>query len=243
MMQKKIMSVMAFTMISLSIFAQGPMGGGGFGGGRPPMGNSDSRSGGNQGSEKEEATQVVKFPDIPQLTLKQREKMISQVIKEHDAIAKLDKEKQTLFMSYMKPGQGQKGMPDQKGPKDGFDKPRNGKDSLQGENSRPPMPPAGDVQGKDHKFQQPKLSEKDQKKLDGIEKNVTKTHAKADKKYRSILTKEQYAVFNEKKNEIKFNTPSKGNRPQRGNRPQGSNGNGDNGGGMGPNGPGGNGGF
>lgn len=60
--------------------------------------------------------------------------------------------------------------------------------------------------------------DKNRKKVEKIENNIKKAEEKADKKYRSILSSEQYISFTEKKKEIQF----KGHRNQmkaRENRP------------------------
>lgn len=89
---KKIFIAIVFITTQLSIYAQEPMGGGDFGGGRPPMGSFNPMDG-----ENDEATEVLKFPEIPGLTDKQREKVISEVVKERDAVVKLDQQKRALF--------------------------------------------------------------------------------------------------------------------------------------------------
>lgn len=67
----------------------------------------------------------------------------------------------------------------------------------------------------------PGISEKQRQKLSEkivkVDEDIKKKEAKYDKKYRSILSEEQYKVFAEKKKDIKFTgqRPS-GNRPQRG---------------------------
>lgn len=234
---KKIIIATAFIASSLCIHAQEPMGGGGFGGGRPPMGNFD------EDNDEDQATEVVKFPEIPNLTDKQRQKMISEVVKEHDAIAKLEKEKRTLFEKNMKGvqmnGQHPQGRPNDsiRGKKpQGMPPPRDrqrfGGDSIHGKMHQKPeeeMGKGGRRLG-GTQMQHLKLSEKDQKKVDKIQKNEDKVYAKADKKYSSILMKEQYAVFKEKKKEIQFNSPNNDNKRQ-GNRQRRMN---DNGGGGAP---------
>lgn len=193
---KRMIFAIATTIASLSIYAQEPMGGGGFGGGRPPMGNYD-------GMDEQEATEVVKFPEIPQLTEKQKDKVISVVIKEHDDVAKLEDQKRTVFMKNAKfDHKGQEMQPNKEG---------NAQDQRQ--------------RSDEHKMKKepPVLSSKDQAKVDKIQKKEGNVHQKADKKFKSILSKDQYAVFQEKKSEIKFNTPDKNNKQRQGNQREGFN--------------------
>lgn len=66
----------------------------------------------------------------------------------------------------------------------------------------------------------PGISEKDRQKLAEkmakVDEDIKKKEAKYDKKYRSILSEEQYNIFSEKKKEIQFTKQSPfGNRPHR----------------------------
>ncbi|MFV0417738.1 MAG: hypothetical protein ACK5KT_03250 [Dysgonomonas sp.] len=65
------------------------------------------------------------------------------------------------------------------------------------------------------------ISEKDRQKLAEktakVDEDIKKKEAKYDKKYRSILSEEQYKIFAEKKKEIQFTKQQPfGNRPERG---------------------------
>jgi len=69
----------------------------------------------------------------------------------------------------------------------------------------------------------PGISEKErQKNMDKmakIDEKIKKVEAKYDKKYRSILSAEQYQIFSEKKKEIQFMQHGQpGNRPERGSK-------------------------
>ncbi|MBP1616909.1 MAG: hypothetical protein H6Q14_736 [Bacteroidetes bacterium] len=223
---KKILIAIAFIATNLSIYAQEPMGGGDFGGGRPPMGNFNSMD-----DEDDEPTEVLKFPEIPGLTDKQREKVIKQLVKEHDAVAKLEKEKRALLIKLGVVGPSQRG----EGPNAGSGRqPRRSGDSIQG--NRPPEPESQNAAGDQSNGQRPEksqlqgqskhpvLSNADKKKLEKFDKKIKKVHANADKKYRSVLSQEQYLSFKEKKKEIQFNSSdSEGNKSQKGNRSQGRN--------------------
>jgi hypothetical protein len=226
---KKILIATAITAINLSIYAQAPMGGGDFGGSRPPMGNFNPMD-----DEDDEATEVLKFPEIPGLTDKQREKVINQVVKEHDAVAKLEQEKRALLVKSRAIGPGQKG----EGPNGGqgrqFGRPD---DSIQG-NRPPALRPKNPSNGDENNEQRPNrpqmqgqpeplvLPDATKKKLAKIDKKLEKAHTDADKKYRAVLSQEQYLAFKEKKKEIQFNSPSNNaGKPSKGNRnrPQGDN--------------------
>ncbi|PXV58900.1 Spy/CpxP family protein refolding chaperone [Dysgonomonas alginatilytica] len=70
-----------------------------------------------------------------------------------------------------------------------------------------------------------KNAEKNIKNINKIDIKIQEEQAKYNKKIRSILSVEQYAIFNEKRNEIEFSRPERRSRPDgerrggRGNRP------------------------
>lgn len=213
---KTILVAFALVVSSLGIYAQEPMGGG-LGGDRPPMG------GFNQMEDEEDLeTVVVKFPEIPRLTVKQRAKVIAVVVKEHDAVAKLETEKRALFSKQGFPSQkrlqpqGAPGRPEDSLKGQRLDRAGNDQPQVGGQHPGPGQPG------------RPALSAKDEKKLQKIDAQLVKVQKNSDKKYRSILSEEQYCVFAEKKKQIQFNSGQDGNdrKVSKGNRQQRPNGNG-----------------
>lgn len=85
----------AITLCGAIAYAQPPQGGGmgdrppGGGGGRPPMGQMKESD--------NESFLLEKFPDIPDLSLEQREKVGSLLLKEHKAVSKKMAEKRDLL--------------------------------------------------------------------------------------------------------------------------------------------------
>ena len=168
---KKILLAVTFILSTITISAQPPMGGGmggsrgdrppggGRGGNRPPMHNQ-----GQTGDE----FMIMGIPDIPDLTLEQREKLSKEITNERKDISKLMQKKRELTIDAENPGLAEK--------------------------------------------ERQKLIEKMAK----IDEDVKKKEGKYDKKYRSILSENQYKTFNEKKKDIQF----KG-KENRGSRPQG----------------------
>ncbi|MFV0535777.1 MAG: hypothetical protein ACK5M3_00215 [Dysgonomonas sp.] len=164
---KKILLTTSFILICISMTAQMPMGGGGRpqggrpgGGERPPMQNGNSNSGGQDFI-------LMSMPDIPGLTLEQREKLSKAISDERKDMSKLMDEKQELRMKSDNPGLAEK--------------------------------------------KRQKLMEKMIKADNKIKKN----EEKYDKKFRSILTEEQYQFFMKKKKDIEFKGFGKPNNQQR----------------------------
>lgn len=164
---KKILLTTLFVLIYSSMMAQMPMGGGR--GSRPqggPPGNRLSMS-----KEKQDQDFVLMgMPEIPNLTLEQREKLSKAISDERKDISKLMNKKQELRQEVNNPGMAEK--------------------------------------------KRTKLQEK----IGKVDNDIKKKETKYDKKYRSILSQEQYEVFVENKKSIEFR--GQGNRPQRGSRPQ-----------------------
>lgn len=147
---KKLFLLIIFVILTIGIYAQPPMGSGGQGMRRPPMDN-----GGN--TTQSDEIIIMEFPEIQDLTLKQREKLSSAIVTEK-------KKTHQLMMKQM---------------------------FLNIEAER----------GKKSKtFDQRKNDQKIQK----INKEIEKERVKADKKYRSILTSDQYNEFVAKRGDIKF---------------------------------------
>lgn len=175
---KKILLVTSFFLVCTYMSAQMPMGGGGRpqggrpGGERPPMQN------GNMNSRGQDFI-LMSMPDIPGLTLDQREKLSKAISDERKDMSTLMDEKQELKMKSDNPG----------------------------------------------------LAEKKRQKLINkiikVDAKLKKTEEKYDKKYRSILSEEQYQTFIKKKKEIEFKGFGKRNdqrpprRPDNGERPGG----------------------
>lgn len=164
---KKILFATLFILICSNVMAQMPMGGGR--GGRPqggPPGNRPSMSGEKQNQD----FVLMGMPEIPNLTLEQREKLSKAISEERKDISKLMDKKQELRQEASNPGIAEK--------------------------------------------KRTKLQEK----IDKVDNDIKKKETKYDKKYRSILSLEQYEIFIENKKNIEFR--GQGNRLQRGNRPQ-----------------------
>lgn len=164
---KKILLTTSFILICISMTAQMPMGGSGRpqggrpgGGGRPPMQNGNMNFGGQDFI-------LMSMPDIPGLTLEQREKLSKAISDERKDMSKLMDEKQELKIKSDNPGLAEK--------------------------------------------KRQKLIEKMIKADNKIKRN----EEKYDKKYRSILTQEQYKTFINKKKEIEFKGFGKPNNQQR----------------------------
>lgn len=205
---KKIILILAIAFTGcLGLAAQEPMNDGGFGGGRPPMmmGNSFEK----------EKTQIVKFPEIPGLTDKQRTKVGNVAVKEYDNVAKLENQKRKIFASYMSRGEnrGEQSQMTQGNRPANVDKSVREERRItpppamaNGENAQRPNVNRGQMNGAPHeKPQMPKLSEKDRKKVSEIDQKIAKEHAAADKKYHKMMSTEQYQAFAEKRGELKFN--------------------------------------
>lgn len=150
---KKVILSITFTLACIALAAQPPMGGRGGrpqgvpGGGRPPM---------HQDRNKEQGAMITGLSEIPDLTLKQREKLSKEITNERKDISKLAQKKEELRIDSENPG----------------------------------------------------LSEKDRQKLIAkiaeTDEDIRKKEEKYDKKYRSILSTEQYQAFSEKKKNIQF---------------------------------------
>lgn len=95
---KKIMIVAALVVAFTSLSAQPPQGGGGRGEGQGPRGGGRPMMNRDRGAESGnmEGIGITKLPEIPELTDKQREKLIDNLTKEHKDIAKLMSEKHEL---------------------------------------------------------------------------------------------------------------------------------------------------
>ncbi|EGK03264.1 hypothetical protein [Dysgonomonas gadei] len=166
-MKKSILAI-TFILICSGLAAQPPMGGGGGGrpqggpgGGRPPMMNKQGQN--------QDSFMIMGIPEIPDLTLEQREKLGKEITNERKDISKLMQEKQELKIDSENPG----------------------------------------------------MAEKDRQKLFGkmakIDEKIKKKEEKYDKKYRSILSDEQYNIFSANKKNIEFRgqgIPNRGNRQQ-----------------------------
>ena len=162
---KKILLATSFFLICISVAAQMSMGGGGRpqggpGGGRPPMQR------GNMNAEGQDFM-LMSMPDIPGLSLEQREKLSKAISDERKDMSKLMDEKRELKMKSDEPGLSEK--------------------------------------------KRQKLMDKMMKADNKMKKN----EEKYDKKYRTILTQEQYQVFIDKKKEIEFKGFGKPNGQQR----------------------------
>lgn len=157
-MKKSILAI-TFILICSGLAAQPPMGGGG--GGRPSMMNKQGQN--------QDSFMIMGIPEIPDLTLEQREKLGKEITNERKDISKLMQEKQELKIDSENPG----------------------------------------------------MAEKDRQKLFGkmakIDEKIKKKEEKYDKKYRSILSDEQYNIFSANKKNIEFRgqgIPNRGNRQQ-----------------------------
>lgn len=150
---KKVILSITLALACITLAAQPPMGGrggrpqGGPGGGRPPM---------HQDGNREQSPMITGLSEIPDLTLKQREKLSKEMTNERKDISKLTQKKEELRIDSENPG----------------------------------------------------LSEKDRQKLiekiAKVDEDIQKKEVKYDKKYRSILSAEQYQAFSEKKKDIQF---------------------------------------
>ena len=154
-MKKSILAV-TFILICSGLAAQPPMGGG-----RPPMMNKQGQN--------QDSFMIMGMPEIPDLTLEQREKLGKEITSERKDISKLMQEKQELKIDSENPG----------------------------------------------------MAEKDRQKLFGkmtkIDEKIKKKEEKYDKKYRSILSEEQYNIFSANKKNIEFRgqgMPNRGNTQQ-----------------------------
>lgn len=157
---KKIFAAVILALTCISLSAQAPQGGRGGGrppggpggeGGRPPMGAR---------ADSNEAPWIMKLPEISNLTLDQRTKLVDALSKEQADMSKLIGERQSL--------------------------------KIQIDNN-------------------PELTSKElqkiTKKIDKVNTKIGKSKAKYDKKYRSILSLEQYQEFETKRKDIKFGNP------------------------------------
>lgn len=104
-MRKIVLAILSILICS-NIAAQMPMGGGGRPqggprGGRPPMHGNYMKAG-------ESDVMLMNIPDIPNLTLDQREKLSKAISNERKDIAKLMDEKQELRMKSENPGISEK---------------------------------------------------------------------------------------------------------------------------------------
>lgn len=101
---KKILFAI-FTIISINSLAQSPMGGG-MGGNRPPMGGGrgEGRPPMQQRSGNQDDFMIMGMPDIPALTLEQREKLSKTISDERKDISKLMKEKNDYKRESDNPG-------------------------------------------------------------------------------------------------------------------------------------------
>lgn len=172
-MKSLVAAILIFAGICTNLSAQPSMGmGGGGGGGRPPGGKGGGRPPMMQGMGQDtNEPMIMGLPEIPNLTLEQREKLSKAVTDERKDISKLLKEKQDLKRESDNPG----------------------------------------IAGKDRQ----KLLEK----MDKTDEKIKKKEEKYDKKYRSILSDEQYNIFYVNKKDIQFRGQrSDGKRPERGDR-------------------------
>lgn len=101
-MKKSILAI-TFILICSGLAAQPPMGGGGGGrpqggpgGGRPPMMNKQGQN--------QDSFMIMGIPEIPDLTLEQREKLGKEITNERKDISKLMQEKQELKIDSENPG-------------------------------------------------------------------------------------------------------------------------------------------
>lgn len=150
----RVLATVILLSIGISLAAQPPIGGGGSrpqggpGRGRPPMQSMNQQN---------DNFIITNIPDIPNLTLDQREKLSKEISNEKRDISKLMAER-------MK---------------------------------------------QDREAQNPGLASKDRvkmiEKVEKIDAKISKQEEKYDKKYRKILSDDQYLFFKEKKNEIRFN--------------------------------------
>ncbi|HML66164.1 MAG TPA: hypothetical protein PKC55_15140 [Dysgonomonas sp.] len=102
---KKILLTVTLIIACGSLAAQGSMGG--MGGGRPPGGGKGRGEGHapmHQGNSRDESFFIMGIPDIPNLTLEQREKLSKTISDERKDIFKLMQEKQELKMRSENPG-------------------------------------------------------------------------------------------------------------------------------------------
>lgn len=157
---KKILLTVTLIIACGSLAAQGSMGG--MGGGRPPEGGKGRGEGHapmHQGNSRDESFFIMGIPDIPNLTLEQREKLSKTISDERKDIFKLMQEKQELKMRSENPGIANK--------------------------------------------ERLKLTEK----ISKTDEKIKTKQEKYDKKYKSILTAEQYHIFAEKKQSVEFREP------------------------------------
>ncbi|MDH6308749.1 Spy/CpxP family protein refolding chaperone [Dysgonomonas sp. PFB1-18] len=170
-MKSLVAAILIFAGVCTNLSAQPPMGMGG--GGRPPGGKGGGRPPMMHGMGQDmNEPMIMGLPEIPDLTLEQREKLSKAVTDERKDISKLLKEKQDMKRESENPG----------------------------------------LAGKDLQ----KLLEK----MDKTDEKIKKKEEKYDKKYRSILSDDQYNIFSVNKKDIRFRSERKpdGKRPERGDR-------------------------
>ncbi len=179
---KKLLASLIVVFSCITLMAQPPQGGGMGGGNRPPGGPGGPPMGENRDFNPEIG--IMKMPEIPDMTDKQRQKLTKNIIREQKEVTTQMADLHALKIEM----ESTPGLSD-------------------------------------------KEKEKLQKKMDKIDEKMKKTREKYDKKYRSILTDNQYEAFTAKKNEIQFRQPGpgrmqgpppgeNGERPQRGTPPQ-----------------------
>lgn len=162
---KNIISGTVILFMSLHLSAQPPAGGKG----RPPHRGNGDRPMLTQ-TDRQQDDMIMGLPDIPDLTLSQREKLSKEISKERKDISKLMKQRQQIHIDAQNPGMAEK--------------------------------------------ERVKLHEK----IIGIDEKIEKKKQKYNKKYRSILTDEQYRIFEVNKSKIEFRGRPHGKIPN-GNRP------------------------
>lgn len=160
---KKVILVAIFILIYTNIYAQPSMGGGNRGG-RPQGGPKGERPLMQNDRQNQDGFMIMGLPDIPNLTLEQREKLSKEITNERKDISKLMQEKQTLKTDTQNPGMAEK--------------------------------------------ERQKLFEKMAK----IDDKIQQKEEKYKKKYRSILSEEQYNTFIESKKDIQFRGQNRNDR-------------------------------